>query len=159
MQNIFMHIGLRIKRLMKERNISVKTAAAHCGVTPGAVSNWFSSGRITKENLAKMAVLLQTELAELITGDAAPEVLEAVPEGAPSREGAELAYWIDRVPVALRQKVYASAVHLITAGVSGRLLTPMPAPLKPEPSASTSEPPHAAPESARTPSRSHTGHP
>ena len=64
-----MHIGERIKKLMKDRGVSPQTMAAHCEVTPGAVSNWFSTGRISKPNLAKAAALLHVSADELISDD------------------------------------------------------------------------------------------
>ncbi len=63
------HIGHRIKALMEAKKISTKEMAAYCEVTPGAVSNWFSTGRISKVKLARAAILLKTDLAELISGD------------------------------------------------------------------------------------------
>lgn len=69
MQNLAMHIGKRIKVLMKDKRVTNKQVANYCGVTEGAVSNWFSSGRISKENLAKVATLLGVTTDELITGE------------------------------------------------------------------------------------------
>lgn len=64
-----MHIGTRIKQLMKEKKVSTKEMAAYCGgVTPGAVSNWFATGRISKENVMLAAELLKVSTDELITG-------------------------------------------------------------------------------------------
>lgn len=53
---------------MTQRKIAKKAMAAYCDVTPGAVSNWFSSNRISKENLAKVAEYLKMDVSELITG-------------------------------------------------------------------------------------------
>ena len=64
-----MHIGLRIKRLMEKQKISGKEMAAHCGITPGGVSSWFSTGRISKEKLALAAELLGVSTDDLISGD------------------------------------------------------------------------------------------
>lgn len=64
-----MHIGQRIKKLMRDKHVSPQAMAAHCGVTPGAVSNWFSTGRISKPNLAKAASLLQVSSDQLISDD------------------------------------------------------------------------------------------
>lgn len=72
-----MHIGERLKALMEDRRVSVKAMALHCGVTPGAVSNWFKTGRIKKENLLAAAELLQTTADQLIAGGAAPSVQAA----------------------------------------------------------------------------------
>lgn len=63
-----MHIGKRIKDLMQDKKVSGKEMAAHCGITPGAVSSWFSTGRISKENLALAAELLKVSTDELISG-------------------------------------------------------------------------------------------
>lgn len=64
-----MHIGLRIKRLMKANSVTTKAMAAHCEITPGAVSSWFATGRISKEKLALAASLLKVSTDELISGD------------------------------------------------------------------------------------------
>lgn len=68
-QNLAMHIGKRIQRLMALKKVGTKAMAAYCEVTPGAVSNWFSSGRISKEKLAKAAELLEVSTDSLISGD------------------------------------------------------------------------------------------
>lgn len=67
-ENLAMHIGLRIKKLMDSKKISGKEMAAHCGITPGGVSSWFSTGRISKEKLAMVAELLKVTTDELISG-------------------------------------------------------------------------------------------
>jgi len=67
-----MHLGKRIKDLMAVKKISTKEMATYCGVTPGAVSNWFSTGRITKANLAKVAKLLEADLEALSLGEDQP---------------------------------------------------------------------------------------
>lgn len=77
MQNLAMHIGQRIKALMKARGISNKHVARYCGVTEGAVSNWFSSGRISKDNLVQVATVLGVPVEELITGETATVALTA----------------------------------------------------------------------------------
>ena len=64
-----MHIGLRIKELMDANKVSGKEMAAYCGITPGAVSSWFSTGRISKEKLAMAADLLKVSTDELISGE------------------------------------------------------------------------------------------
>jgi transcriptional regulator with XRE-family HTH domain len=64
-----MHIGKRVQRLMLERGISNTAMAAHCGVTPGAVSNWFASGRISKVNLVLACRLLDVDVEALIEGE------------------------------------------------------------------------------------------
>jgi transcriptional regulator with XRE-family HTH domain len=65
------HTGNHIRSAMARSKVSSKAMAAHCGVTPGAVSAWFSTGRISKANLLKVAALLQVDIAELITGEQA----------------------------------------------------------------------------------------
>lgn len=67
--DLAMHIGATLKKVMKERGVSPASMATHCGVTRGAVSNWFSTGRITKENLVKAANLLQVTVEALVAGD------------------------------------------------------------------------------------------
>lgn len=64
-----MHVGRRIKRLMQEKGIGNERAAAACGVTPGAVSNWFATGQITRDNLVVIADLLGESVRYLMTGD------------------------------------------------------------------------------------------
>jgi transcriptional regulator with XRE-family HTH domain len=64
-----MHIGKRIQILMDQRRVSRAQLAEHCSITTGAVSNWFSTGRISKDNLAKVAQLLQVDMSRLIMGD------------------------------------------------------------------------------------------
>lgn len=56
---------------MKAKGVSNKHVARYCGVTEGAVSNWFSSGRISKDNLVQVATLLGVPVEELITGEPA----------------------------------------------------------------------------------------
>ena len=68
-QNLAMHIGKRIKNVMKDRRISTKEMAEHCEVTPGAVSNWFATGKITKENLLLVAKRLEVDVSDLISGE------------------------------------------------------------------------------------------
>ena len=67
-----MNIGLMIQGYMQDQGIAVKDMAAHCGVTPGAVSNWFKSGNISKANLAKACALLNVRMEDML---AAPKVL------------------------------------------------------------------------------------
>lgn len=64
-----MHVGKRIKALMQAKGISSEEMAFHCGVTPGAVSNWFSSGHITRDNLVIVCDVLQESLRYVCTGD------------------------------------------------------------------------------------------
>lgn len=63
-----MHIGGTIKKALKERGVTPAEVADICGVTRGAVSNWFSTGRINKENLVKVAGILQVTVEELVSG-------------------------------------------------------------------------------------------
>lgn len=62
-------LGSKLKRLMKARGVRNQDMAAACGVTPGAVSNWFSTGRIDKHNLVAAAKLLGTTADALIGED------------------------------------------------------------------------------------------
>lgn len=64
-----MHIGQRIKSLMQSKGVTTELMAFQCGVTPGAVSNWFSSGQITRDNLVAVADVLGESVRYLITGD------------------------------------------------------------------------------------------
>jgi SOS-response transcriptional repressor LexA len=65
-----MHIGTLIKSLMKSKGVTTKAMSEYCGVTPSAVSSWFSTGRISKENMAKAAELLKVSTDDLISGAA-----------------------------------------------------------------------------------------
>jgi phage repressor protein C with HTH and peptisase S24 domain len=56
---------------MRAQGLATKKMADYCGVTPGAVSNWFSTGRISKENLVLAAELLKVSTDSLISGDTA----------------------------------------------------------------------------------------
>lgn len=67
-QNSAMHIGHKLKLLMRARGISPAEMAKHCEVSRGAVSNWFSSGRISKDNLARAAARLGVTGDEIVTG-------------------------------------------------------------------------------------------
>jgi transcriptional regulator with XRE-family HTH domain len=67
-QNLAMHIGQRIKEMMDAKKISGKKMAAYCEITPGGVSSWFATGRISKQKLALAAELLQVSTDELISG-------------------------------------------------------------------------------------------
>lgn len=64
-----MHLGKRLKKLMQDKAISTEAMAAHCGVTPGAVSNWFSSGHIARDNVVAVADRLGESVRYLLTGD------------------------------------------------------------------------------------------
>ena len=95
-ENLVMHIGSRIKLAMGTRGITTKAMAEKCGVTPGAVSNWFSTGRITKDNLARVADLLRVDILDLISGDIGDEALS--PTRKPlSPEARDLGQWLDRI--------------------------------------------------------------
>jgi len=76
-QDSEMHVGQRLKRLMKKEGITPSAMAAHCEVTAGAVSNWFATGRITKPNLLKAAKLLGVTPEALILGPAGDRGAEA----------------------------------------------------------------------------------
>jgi phage repressor protein C with HTH and peptisase S24 domain len=68
MENIAMHIGTRIKKLMNAQGVTGKDMAAYCDVTPGAVSGWFATGRISKEKLVMVANKLGVSTDDLISG-------------------------------------------------------------------------------------------
>ncbi len=70
-----MHIGKRIQTLMKLRGVTPSAMAVHCEVTRGAVSNWFVKGRVSKDNLSKVAEKLRTTTDRLIKYDV-EEILE-----------------------------------------------------------------------------------
>lgn len=83
-----MHIGKRLKALMEKRGVSPSAMATHCEISRGAVSNWFVSGRISKENLSKAAEKLRTTSDRLVNYDV-DEILEMEQSdgrGLPSRQ-------------------------------------------------------------------------
>lgn len=88
-----MHIGSRIKRKMLEKKISTKRMAEHVGISPSAVSQWFDSGRISKDSLTLAADLLGCDVRELISGE------EREPPALPgySTEALALAWLLDQV--------------------------------------------------------------
>lgn len=67
--DVLMHIGKRLKELMRAQSVSTELMASYCGVTAGAVSNWFSTGHITRENMVIAADVLGVSVRYLITGD------------------------------------------------------------------------------------------
>lgn len=67
-QNLAMHIGTHIKRLMNAKGVSGKEMATYCDVTPGAVSGWFATGRISKDKLLLVAKKLDVSVEDLISG-------------------------------------------------------------------------------------------
>lgn len=73
-----MHVGRRIKRLMLEKGIGNEQVAAACEVTPGAVSNWFATGQITRDNLVVVADVLNESVRYLMTGDERDREFSAV---------------------------------------------------------------------------------
>lgn len=83
--NPYMHIGRRIKALMKLRGVTPSAMAVHCEITRGAVSNWFVNGRISKGNLSQVAEKLRTTTDRLINYEV-EEILEL--EEADRRRGA-----------------------------------------------------------------------
>lgn len=62
-------LGKKIKDLLAEKKIPARRVAQHCNVTPGAVSNWFSTGKINRENLVKVAELLDVSVESLMADD------------------------------------------------------------------------------------------
>lgn len=116
-QNLVMHAGDHIKRLMKERKISTKAMASVCGVTPGAVSQWFSTGKISKESAIKAADLLRLDLAALLDG----EVVDIADKPkTPSPEAMKLAEWFDLVKgERSRFRAYQAAMQAIADHLPG----------------------------------------
>ncbi|WP_176451961.1 XRE family transcriptional regulator [Rhodoferax sp. TH121] len=53
---------------MTAKRVSGKEMAAFCGVTPGAVSGWFATGRISKDKLLLVANRLDVSVEDLISG-------------------------------------------------------------------------------------------
>lgn len=106
-----MTLGKRIQRLMKERGLSAVQVARACNITPGAVSNWFSTGRVSKENLAVFCRLAGVDMARFIAGDdeqTAPE-----PDGM-SVEAVALGWLLDQVPGRIAR---VRANHAATAAI------------------------------------------
>ena len=119
-----MHIGTRIKQLMKDRGVSTKKMADHCGISPGAVSNWFSTGRISKENLVKAAAVLNVTMSELITGD---EFLPVETPSGYSVEALALAWLLDQIPNRLAK---TRANHAATTAILAVINEPGAAPTR-----------------------------
>jgi transcriptional regulator with XRE-family HTH domain len=92
-----MTLGKRIQRLMKERGLSAVQVARACGITPGAVSNWFSTGRVSKENLAIFCRLAGVDMARFIAGEE-QQAEAAKEEGGLSTEAMALGWLLDQVP-------------------------------------------------------------
>jgi transcriptional regulator with XRE-family HTH domain len=90
-----MPLGRRIQILMKERGLSAVRVAKECGITPGAVSNWFSTGRVSKENLAVFCRLAEVDMARFIAGDAEQP---APGPRSMSPEAVTLGWLLDQVP-------------------------------------------------------------
>lgn len=89
------HIGMQIRALMRERGISNKRMAEHCGVTPGAVSNWLTTGTITKVNLAKACALMGVSMEALLAGGVADLPDPRVQGAVPLLSGAQAAHFRD----------------------------------------------------------------
>lgn len=77
--DLAMHIGATLKKVMKDRGVSPAAMAEHCGVTRGAVSNWFSTGKITTENLVKAAARLQVTVENLMAGELGDRAADPLP--------------------------------------------------------------------------------
>lgn len=89
--DLAMHIGLTIRKAMKDRGVSTSDMATHCEVTRGAVSNWFASGRVSKENLVKIAQRLNVAVEDLISGAAADKGSPVVQKPSPMPDETSLA--------------------------------------------------------------------
>lgn len=61
-------LGSRIKSAMKDANLTATEVAKRLGTTPQAVYGWVKTGRITKENLSKLALLLSVSTDWLAVG-------------------------------------------------------------------------------------------
>lgn len=104
-QNYDMHIGQRIKQLMKDKGVTTRSMSEHCDVSAGAVSNWFSSGRISKDNLVKAADKLGVNVVELISGEQSAQVdVQGY-----STEALALAWLLDQIPNRLDKTIAANA--------------------------------------------------
>lgn len=64
-----MDFGKKLKRLMRDKGLNTRQIAEFCGVSQGAVGNWFVTGTISKDNLAKFAQRVGTTTDRLITMD------------------------------------------------------------------------------------------
>lgn len=80
-----MDIGPKLKTLIRHFGIRNVDIARKLDVTGGAVANWFSSSRIDKENLAKVASILWTTTEEILMLDA-DEIIERVAERKAKRQ-------------------------------------------------------------------------
>jgi len=62
-------LGQKLKDLLDAKKIPARRVAQHCNVTPGAVSNWFKTGKINRDNLVKVAELLDVSVESLMADD------------------------------------------------------------------------------------------
>lgn len=64
-----MHDGQKVKVLMKRKGLRNVDVAKACKITAGAVSNWFSSGKIDKKNLSVVAEMIGISSDQIIKCD------------------------------------------------------------------------------------------
>ncbi len=105
-----------LKALVHKSGFTTKEIAEHCQVTAGAVSNWFATGRISKDNLAALARKLRISSDQILLCDPAdvramtsppaappglppmPSIASTQPRRTYSLEALELAYTYDNLP-------------------------------------------------------------
>lgn len=63
------NLGDNIKAVMKARGLRSTDLARYCGVTRGAVANWFATNTISKTNLMKVAEKLRVDAKLLVEED------------------------------------------------------------------------------------------
>ena len=127
--NMFMTLGKRLQAKMKEQNVSAKAVADACGITPGAVSNWFSTSRISKHNLAIACRLLGVDMAAMLAGEDAPR--KTTEPAGYSVQALALAWLLDQIPDRLaktRANTAATKAVLDVIQESAALPTHTPAP-------------------------------
>lgn len=141
-----MHIGKRLKDEMDLQKVTTKAMAAHCDISPGAVSNWFATGRISKPNLSKACALLKIDMSAFVDGEVLPA--QSVHDQKYSSMAINLARKLDAIDDEERQHMLYAGCLLILSGNSkalealGFLPTKPPANGKQKPSAPSLSPPH-----------------
>lgn len=73
MQDDLMHIGKLLQAEMKRQGVKTGVMATYVGKTPGAVSQWYKTGRISRDVLLLACQKLKIDMAALVAGEVIPE--------------------------------------------------------------------------------------
>lgn len=97
----------RLKRLLSEKNISLRAAARIAGVSPATLTNWTSNGTPTDfQAVKKLAAALNTSFSFLMIGEeeairklaSTPSITEVFSEGAEIYNGYARIVMVQMVP-------------------------------------------------------------